>query len=79
MFQIALVSITLGSTMGSAVPESKNGHKNSTIVSMKGDVADTSSRPEKVISMNEPESEHILAFFEGAQGASGKEGGEWKV
>ena len=45
---------------------------------MKGDVADTSPRPEDVTGMDEPESKHILAFFEGARGASGKERGEWK-
>jgi len=64
--------------MGSAVLESKSGHKDSTIASTKGDVADTSSRPEKVMGVDELESKHILAFFDGAQGASGKEEGEWE-
>ena len=64
--------------MGSTVPESKSGCKNSTIASMKGDMADTSPRPEEVTGMDEPESKHILAFFEGARGASGEEGGEWE-
>jgi len=62
--------------MGSAVLESKSGRKDSTIVSMKGDVVDTSSRPEEVMDADEPESECILAFFEGA---SDEEGGVWSL
>ena len=58
--------------------ESKSGHKDSTIASMKGDVADTLPRPEEVMGADEPESERILAFFERAQGASGEEGGKWE-
>ena len=39
---------------------------------MKGDVVDTLPRPGEVTGTDKPESEHILAFFEGAWGASGE-------
>ena len=68
VIQIASVSAFLRSTLGSTVPESKSGRKDLTIAFMKGEVAETSPRPEEVESVDKPESERILAFFEGAQG-----------
>jgi len=66
VFQIALVSTTLGSTIDMTVRESKSGHKDSTIASIKRDVVDTLPRPEEVMGADELESKCILAFFEGA-------------
>jgi len=36
------------------------------------------ARPDEVTGIDKPQSEHILAFFEGAREASGEERGEWK-
>jgi len=74
---IASVLTFLKSTLGSTVLELKSGHRDSTIASMKGKVAETLPRLEEVVDDDKPESKHILAFFAGAWEASGEVRGEW--